>query len=93
MAYSPSQTKYSKPDQRASRTIAIKPEVSGEKQLDDGIDDTFVSSVREEVSFALIDFQDQLDGERPYAPGMTLRSRHKSMDNTIVQLRGPSCSG
>jgi hypothetical protein len=26
--------------------------------LDEGIDNTFVSSVREEVSFALIDFQD-----------------------------------
>ena len=35
--------KFSKPDQRASRTIAIKPEVRGIKQLDDGIDDTFVS--------------------------------------------------
>jgi hypothetical protein len=29
--------------------------------LDDGIDDTFVSSVREEVSFTLIDFQDWLN--------------------------------
>jgi hypothetical protein len=27
----------------------------GVKQLDEGIGDTFVSSVREEVSFALID--------------------------------------
>jgi len=50
--------KFSKPDQRASRTIAIKPDLRGVKQLDDGIDDTFVSGVREEVSFALIDFQD-----------------------------------
>jgi hypothetical protein len=40
--------------------VAIKPDVKGGKQLDDGIDDTLVSSVREEVSFsfALIDFQD-----------------------------------
>jgi hypothetical protein len=30
----------------------------GIKQLDDGIDDTFVSNVRENVSFAPIDFQD-----------------------------------
>jgi hypothetical protein len=46
--------------------------------LDDGIDDTFVSRVREEVSFALIDLQDQLDGEKPYAPGMkTLQSIRK----------------
>ena len=29
----------------------------GVKQLDHGIGDTFVSSVLEEVSFALIDFQ------------------------------------
>jgi hypothetical protein len=54
---------FSKPDQRASRTITIKPEVRGVKQLDDGIDDTIVSSVREEVSLALIDFQDELDRE------------------------------
>jgi len=46
----------SEPDQRASRTTAIKAEVRAVKQLDDGIDDTFVSSVREEVSFPLIDF-------------------------------------
>jgi hypothetical protein len=69
--------KFSKPDQRASRTTAIKPD-GGVKQLDNGIDDTFVSSVREEVSFALIDFQDQLDGEKPYASGMkTLQSDTK----------------
>jgi hypothetical protein len=37
---------------RASRTIVIKPEVSGVKQLDNGIDETFVSGVREEVSLA-----------------------------------------
>jgi len=29
--------------------------------LDNSIDDTFVSSVREVVSFALIDFQDELE--------------------------------
>jgi hypothetical protein len=55
---SPPQKKSSKPDQRASRTIAIKPEVRGIKQLDHRIDDTFILSVREEVSFALIDFHD-----------------------------------
>jgi hypothetical protein len=58
MVCSPSQKKLSKPDQRASQTTAIKPDVRGVKQLDNGIDDTFVSSVREEVSFALIDVQD-----------------------------------
>jgi hypothetical protein len=58
MVCSPSQKKFSKPDQRTSRTIAIKPDVRGVKQLDNGIGDTFVSSVREEVSFALIDLQD-----------------------------------
>jgi hypothetical protein len=35
--------------------------------LDDSIGDTFVSSARQEVSFALIDFQDWLDGEKPYS--------------------------
>jgi hypothetical protein len=53
----PSQKKLSKADQRASRTIAIKPDVRGVKQLDDGIDDTYIKYL-EEVSFALIDFQD-----------------------------------
>ena len=38
--------------------------------MDEGIDDTFVSSVREEGSFALIDFQDKLDAEKPHASGM-----------------------
>jgi hypothetical protein len=38
--------KFSKPDQPASRTIAIRPEVAGVKQLDQGIDDTFVSGAR-----------------------------------------------
>jgi hypothetical protein len=38
--------------------------------LDDSIGDTFVSSVREEVSFALIGFQDWLDGEKPCASGI-----------------------
>jgi len=37
------------PDQRASRATAIKPDERGVKQLDKSIDDTFVSSVREEV--------------------------------------------
>jgi hypothetical protein len=49
--------KFSTPDQRPPRTTAIKPDVRGVKQLDYSIDDTFVSSVLEEVSFALIDFQ------------------------------------
>jgi hypothetical protein len=44
-------------DQRAPRTVAIKPEVWGVKQLDYGIGDTFVSRALEEVSFALIHFQ------------------------------------
>ena len=56
MVCSPSQEKVSKPDQRASRTIAIKPDVREVKQLDDGIVDTFVSSVAGGRSFALIDF-------------------------------------
>ena len=40
--------------------------------MDNGIDDTFVSSVREEVSFASIDFQDWLDREKPRAAGMKI---------------------
>jgi hypothetical protein len=36
----------------------IRPDVRGVKQLDHCIGGTFVSSVREEVAFALIDFQD-----------------------------------
>ena len=49
--------KFSKLDQRASGTTAIKPEVREVKQLDDSVDDIFVSSVRENVCFALIDFR------------------------------------
>jgi hypothetical protein len=49
--------KFTKPDQRASSAIAIKPEMRGVRQLDYAIGDTFVSSVLEEVSFAWIDFQ------------------------------------
>ena len=55
--YSDHKKSFVSPINHASRTIAIKPDVKGGKQLDNGIDDTFVSSVREEVSFALIDFQ------------------------------------
>jgi hypothetical protein len=40
------------------------------KQLDKGIDDTFVSIVRVEVSFSLIDFHYRLDGEKQYVTGM-----------------------
>jgi hypothetical protein len=39
--------KFSKPDQRASRTIAIKPDMTGVKQLDDGIGCIFVRAVLE----------------------------------------------
>jgi hypothetical protein len=49
--------KFAKPDQRAFSMIAIRPEMSGVKQLDDSIGDTFVSGVLKEVSFALVDFQ------------------------------------
>jgi len=46
--------------------------------LDNGIDDTFVSVVREATSSALIDFQDWLDGEKPYASGLkTLQSMRR----------------
>jgi hypothetical protein len=41
--------------------------------LDYGIGDTFVSSVLEEVSFALIDFQASRMVEKPYASGMNTR--------------------
>jgi hypothetical protein len=36
----------------------MSPDVRGVEQLDHCIGDTFVSGVREEVAFALIDFQD-----------------------------------
>jgi hypothetical protein len=58
MVCSPSQTSFPSPINVRLERFTIKPEVRGVKQLDNGIDDTFVSSVREEVSFALIDFQD-----------------------------------
>jgi hypothetical protein len=52
---------FSKASQRASSTVAIKPNVRGAKQLDHGIADTFVSSAPGEVSFRSIDFQDWFD--------------------------------
>jgi hypothetical protein len=60
MVCSPSQENFVSPINMRVEQVAIKPDVKGGKQLDDGIDDTLVSSVREEVSFsfALIDFQD-----------------------------------
>jgi hypothetical protein len=69
MVCSPSQNRFSKPDQRASRTIAIKPRVRGAKQLDNGIDDTFVSSVREAVSFRF----DRLSGLAGWRQAVCLR--------------------
>src|SRR5580658_9135554 len=42
IARSPSQKQFSKLELHASRTAAIRPEVKGVKQLDDGIEDTFV---------------------------------------------------
>jgi len=45
--------------------------------LDDGIDDTLVSSVEEEVSFALIDFQYQQHAESRMPQIKTLKSIRK----------------
>jgi hypothetical protein len=61
--------------------IAIKPEVSGVKQLDDGIDDTFVSVCGIPRQWVLVHVW------------LLQRSRYESMGDTIVQLRGPYCSG
>jgi hypothetical protein len=60
--------------------------------LDDSIDNTFVSSVRQKISFDWF-VQDQLNGEErtPQAPRHC--SRYESLGNTIVQLRGPFGSG
>jgi hypothetical protein len=43
--------------------------------------------------FALIDFQDQVDGEKPYASWMKDNGQYKGIGDTIVQLRGRACSG
>jgi hypothetical protein len=72
---------------------AIKPDVRGVKQLDDGIDFTSESSVGEEVFFALIDFQGCRDGERRRPKAWRHCNRYESMGNTMVQLRGPLSSG
>jgi hypothetical protein len=57
------------------------------KQLDDGIGDTFVSSVLENVSFAWIDFQASWMEKSRNASGMNTR---QSIEST-VQLRGSFC--
>jgi hypothetical protein len=69
------------------------PDATGAKQLDHGVGDTFVSSVLEEVSFASIDFQASSTDKRRTLHAGTRGSRYKSMGDTIVQLRGPPCSG
>jgi hypothetical protein len=61
--------------------------------LDDSIEDTFVSSVLEEVSFCLDRFSGQLQQESRIAQEGTHGNRYESMGDTIVQLRGPFCSG
>jgi hypothetical protein len=67
--------------------------VKGAKQLDEGIGDTFVSGARRGVSFALIGFQDQLDAESLMPEAQRHCGRYESVGDTIVQLRGPFCSG
>jgi len=61
--------------------------------LDYGIGDTFVSSVLEQASFALIDFQASSMEKSRMPQARTHGSRYESMGDTIVQLRGPFCSG
>jgi hypothetical protein len=87
-----SQTEFAKPDQLTSPTVAIKPEVRVVKQLDHGIGATFVSSVLE-GAFALIDFWATWMEKSRMRQASTHDSRYKGMGNTIVQLRGPFCSG
>ena len=65
----------------------------GVNQLDHSIDDTFVSSVLEEVSFASIDFQASSVEKSRMPQAGTRGSRYESIGDTIVQLRGPFCSG
>jgi hypothetical protein len=85
--------KFSLPDQCPCSDIAIKPDVRGVKQLDQSIDDTFVSDAREEVFFALIDFE-TVWMERSRMPHAHVhRRRYESIGNTIVQLRSPFSSG
>jgi hypothetical protein len=45
----------------------IEPDVKRAKQLDDGIDDTFVLGVREGVLLALANLPDSIDREELYA--------------------------
>ncbi len=62
--------------------------------MDNGIGDTFVSGVREEASFALIDFEDWQDREKAGCLGQEdTFSRYQGMGNTMVQLSGLGCSG
>jgi hypothetical protein len=64
----------------------------GVKQLNYGIADTLVSSVLEEFSFASIDFQAGWM-ERSRLQAWTHGGPYQSTGDTIVQLRGPFCSG
>jgi hypothetical protein len=53
--------------------------------LDEGIDDTFVSSARQESSFALIDFQDWLDAG-------CLRHEDTAVDTKVWAILSSNCA-
>jgi hypothetical protein len=55
--------------------------------LDHGIDDTFVSSVREDVSFALIDFQ--VAGWRK---AVCLRHEGRAVDTKVWAIPSSNCA-
>jgi hypothetical protein len=61
----------------------------GVKQLDNGIDDTFASSLRDEVSVTLIEFKDSLDGEKPRASGMMARRSIRKDERYHRPIAGP----
>src|ERR1700722_7675491 len=95
MVCSPSQQKLSNSDQRACRTIAIRPEVRGRKQLDVGIDCAFYQLIKKHVTSPKWPH----DSERRLTRWLIRsrlsirRNRYESMGDTIVQLRDAYCSG
>src|SRR5580693_5081014 len=87
MLCSPHKRSLLKPNQCASSTIAIRPEMRVVKQLDYGIADTFVSSVLEGASFALIVFR--LAGWRK---AVCLRHQHKVVDTKVWAIPSSNCA-
>src|SRR5581483_7735852 len=80
-----SQIKFGKPDQRASRMIAIRPEITGVKQLDHGTDDTF-------VSVGKVSFLRRSTSRTSSVKGICLWHEHMAIDTKVWAIPSSNCA-